>query len=69
MERFLPSPFSSKSKTSNTTEVGYTPVGNSLLICEVCFEETDTGRYYPVSKRLEFTCPDGHVNVVRGIEI
>jgi hypothetical protein len=66
-ERYLPSPFSKKS--SDQASLGAVEVTNSTLICEKCFETTGDGVYYPAHKVLSFTCPNGHVNEVRNIEI
>ncbi len=66
----MPSPFSSKKEPqTKDTVVDAIKVSNSVLVCEVCFEETDEGIYYPERKRLEFRCKHGHVNVVKDIEI
>ena len=67
----MPSPFSSKKQTSQATgaKVEVIKVTNSILVCEVCFAETTEGEYVPGAKRLTFTCPSGHDNVVRNIEL
>lgn len=66
----MPSPFSKKPQKQATGAVVETiKVTNSTLVCEVCFEETSEGEYVPQAKRLTFTCPNGHDNVVRNIEL
>lgn len=69
-ERFLPNPFNDKKEQRATgAKVETIQVTNSVLVCEYCFKEADTGEYTPGNNRLTFTCPDGHENVVRGIEL
>lgn len=67
----MPSPFSSKKQAPQATgaKIEVIKVTNSVLVCEVCFTETSDGEYAPEAKRLTFTCPDGHNNVVRNIEL
>lgn len=69
----MPSPFSSKKPNSQAgpggQENNVLQVTNSVLVCEVCFAETSEGDYFPGQKRLVFKCPEGHVNVVKGIEL
>ena len=67
----MPSPFSSKKSEPQATgaKVATIKVTNSVLACEFCFSETSEGEYVPDAKRLTFTCPNGHDNVVRNIEL
>ena len=66
----MPNPFSKKpaSQTRPAT-VETLQVTNSVLVCEVCFKETPEGEYTPATKRLTFTCPEGHENMVRNVEL
>ena len=68
----MPSPFSNK-KPSQARPGGQEndalEVTNSVLVCEVCFNEVSDGSYFPSQKRLVFTCGDGHVNIVKDIEL
>lgn len=66
----MPSPFSKKQPEQAKGAVVETlQVTSSTLVCEVCFEVTSEGEYVPQAKRLTFTCPNGHDNVVRNIEL
>lgn len=42
---------------------------DSELFCQVCFDYATEGTYYRREMRLEFTCPQGHDNIVRDIRI
>lgn len=64
----MPSPFNNPEQATGVV-VDTIQVTNSVLVCDVCFSETDHGEYVPGARRLTFTCPNGHDNVVRNIEI
>ena len=64
----MPSPFNNSEQAKGAV-VDTVLVSNSVLVCDVCFRETDTGVYVPKARRLTFTCPAGHENVVRNIDI
>lgn len=67
----MPSPFNNSEKNPQATGavVETVTVTNSVLVCEVCWEEVSDGIYVPGARRLTFTCSQGHDNVVRNIEI
>lgn len=62
----MPNPFSDEGAVAQTVETsGVTPVVNSNLVCDRCFESTDEGSYYESRELLVFTCPNGHQNEVQ----
>jgi len=67
----LPSPFNNiKPQTREAVQdEGLIHVTNSTLVCESCFAEATDGEYDPDQHVLSFVCPEGHINVVKGIEL
>lgn len=64
----MPSPFN-RHFPDESVKPGIIDITNSTLICDVCFVETAEGEYEVEAKRLSFVCVNGHINIVRNIEI
>lgn len=69
----MPNPFSKKKPENNPHATGaiveMVKVTNSVLICDVCWAETSEGEYFTKARRLVYTCPLGHENVVREFDL
>ena len=65
----MPNPFSPHNQVAGNPRPETVSVTDSYLVCESCYVIVTEGEWFEPKKELTFVCPNGHINIVKGMDL